>query len=815
MPHLFVRRLRHGLCAAFWACVLTLPALALDLTHAVIVHPATLSVPERNAVAMLTDEVEKRAHVRWTSSTTWPTNGSPVIVLGQVSAWAAFSGPWSAALPAGVEGLSNEGYHVAAAAQGDSRAVLLTGKSPRALLFAVGQLLRQLRLEPGRATLPDGYNITTSPKSPLRGHQLGYRPKTHSYDAWDRRIWEQYYRDLIVFGINAVELIPPRSDDAADSPHFPLPPLEMMIAMSQLADDYALDVWIWYPALDPDYSKPEQIEAALREWRAVFEKLPRIDAVLVPGGDPGHTPPRPLMALLERQTKSLRLLHPKAQMWISPQGFSTEWLGEFLGILKNTPPEWLTGLVFAPQVRMPLPELRAAVPARYPIRHYPDITHTRQCQYPVPDWDGAFAITEGRECINPRPVDEAAIFRLLQPHTIGFITYSEGCNDDVNKAVWSGLGWDPERPVVDILREYSRYYIGEAYTEGFAQGLLALERNWRGPIAANAGIETTLEQFQTMERKATPAQLQNWRFQQALFRAYYDAYTRSRYLYETTLETQALEQLRTAEHAGTTLALKAAAAILDRAQSERVTPDRRARIFELAEALFQSIRMQLSVPRYQAIGVDRGASLDTVDYPLNNRRWLHEQFDRIATLREETNRLAAISGVLNWTNPGPGGFYDDLGNMARQPHLVRGLPFAADPASLFSSKTGFEEGDVVDEGDPAPEGALRLSWIDHAESLYDQPLKLMYRDLDPTARYRVRLVYGGDNPQRRIRFVAGDNVEIHPYQLTEHPYRPQEFDVPRSTYAHGELTLTWTREPGKGGNGRGCQVAEIWLIRQP
>ena len=27
-------------------------------------------------------------------------------------------------------------------------------------------------------------------------------------------------------------------------------------------------------------------------------------------------------------------------------------------------------------------------------------------------------------------------------------------------------------------------------------------------------------------------------------------------------------------------------------------------------------------------------------------------------------------------------------------------------------------GDVVDEGDPAPEGALRFSWIDHAESLY-------------------------------------------------------------------------------------------------
>jgi hypothetical protein len=26
--------------------------------------------------------------------------------------------------------------------------------------------------------------------------------------------------------------------------------------------------------------------------------------------------------------------------------------------------------------------------------------------------------------------------------------------------------------------------------------------------------------------------------------------------------------------------------------------------------------------------------------------------------------------------------------------------------------------------------------------------------------------------------------------------------------------LNWTQEPGAGGNGRGCQVAEVWLIKQ-
>ncbi len=110
-------------------------------------------------------------------------------------------------------------------------------------------------------------------RTALRGHQLGYRPKTNSYDAWDLRQWEQYYRDLIVFGANAVELIPPRSDDAATSPHFPLPPLEMMQGMSGLADKYGLDVWIWYPAMDRDYADPATVQFALKEWGDVFRQL--------------------------------------------------------------------------------------------------------------------------------------------------------------------------------------------------------------------------------------------------------------------------------------------------------------------------------------------------------------------------------------------------------------------------------------------------------------------------------------------------------------------------------------------------------------
>src|SRR2546423_6495413 len=115
-----------------------------------------------------------------------------------------------------------------------------------------------------------------------------------------------------------------------------------------------------------------------------------------------------------------------------------------------------------------LPEIREAIPKKYPVRFYPDITHSVHSQFPAQDWDSAFALTEGREGINPRPLGEATIFRVYNPYTIGFVTYSEGCNDDVNKAVWSGLGWNPDANVKDILVEFSRYFIADTVADAFA-----------------------------------------------------------------------------------------------------------------------------------------------------------------------------------------------------------------------------------------------------------------------------------------------------------------------------------------------------------
>jgi hypothetical protein len=775
----------------------------VDLMRATVVTPETLSVPERTAVRVLVEEVEKRTTVRLPVATRWPADAVPVIAVGPLptaATWAA------AAVRGGTAGPSPgaEGYRIVINTTGrGAPAVLVLGADARGTLFGVGRLLRELRMTSGALGLPVSFSIASAPQVALRGHQLGYRPKTNSYDAWDVPMWEQYIRDLAVFGTNAIELMPPRTDDAPDSPHFTLPQMRMMVEMSRLADEYAQDVWIWYPALDKDYGDPKQVEFALKEWADVLSRLPRVDAVFVPGGDPGHTQPRHLMAMLERQTANLRKYHPKLQMWVSPQGFTKAWMDEFYQILK-TEPAWLTGVVFGPQVRDSLPILRANVPKRYRIRRYPDITHSIRSQYPVQDWDIAHALTSQREQINPRPLDEAVIFRALLPSASDFITYSEGCNDDVNKIVWSGLGWDPGSDVVQILREYSRYFIGDRYTDSFAQGLLALERNWRGPLASNAAVYTTLEQFQAMERAASPRDLRNWRFQQALYRAYYDAHVRSRLLHETAIEERALERLRSVRTGESRQALADAERILGEAQV-RPAAEWRQRVYTLAEALFQSIGQQLSVERYRAISVGRGATLDSFETPLNNTGWLLARFAEAAALGTEPERLAAIERIVRWTNPGPGGYYDDLGNPSLQPHLVRGLPFEEDPQRFKSTLTGF--GYRAD---------WRLSWMTHAESFWDTPLQMRYSGLDPAVQYRVRIVYAGDvfSMDTLIRLVANDKYEIHPPMKKPSPVAQVEYDIPVEATRGGELTLTFSGPAGVGSAGRGNQVAEVWLMRK-
>jgi hypothetical protein len=114
--------------------------------------------------------------------------------------------------------------------------------------------------------------------------------------------------------------------------------------------------------------------------------------------------------------------------------------------------------------------------------------------------------------------------------------------------------------------------------------------------------------------------------------------------------------------------------------------------------------------------------------------------------------------------------------------------------------------------DQAP--GWRRSWCRHAGTLFGQPLRMRYTGLDKEGVYKVRVVYTGDMFQVPIRLTANESIEIHPFLRKPRDMKPVEFDIPQEATSTGSLNLSWHVEPGRGGNGRGCQVAEVWLIKK-
>ncbi|WP_353722192.1 hypothetical protein [Dyadobacter sp. 676] len=788
-----------------------IPALpqSIDLSKSRIFSPTGKAVLSRS-IEILQSEVEKRTGLKLPIAKKLPKNESVILVVAE-SDLSKLPEQFRNAVLALPE-IKSEGFKLAVIPGLNS--VIIAGKDRRGILYGVGRLLRKAEMTEGKLQLPKGLAISTSPRYPMRGHQLGYRPKTNAYDAFTVAGFDQYIRELALFGANTIEILPPRTDDDATSRHMKIPAAQMMVEQSRICKSYGLDVSMWYPNMGKNYVDPDSVARELAEREQVFASLPKLDGVFVPAGDPGELEPDVLFAWLEKEAAVLQKYHPNAKIWVSPQVFrpTQKWFDAFFNHANKEYP-WFGGVVFGPWVKIPVRKIREMLKPTIPIRHYPDITHNYSAQYPVPHWDLAWAMTLGRESINPRPFDEKAIHNALDQYGIGSVSYSEGTNDDVNKFVWSDQDWDPEMPVMETLRDYSRLFLGPQYHETAAQAIVGLERNWRGEVITNDGIDLTLRQWQKMEQNAPLKLMQNPRFQMGLIRAYFDAYTRQRLIYETALEQQARRALTSAGASGTVKAMREAEKVLEKAWKEPILPEYQQKCHDLADSLFKSIGAQLTMKKHGAMS-GRGNFVDLINMPLNDAPYLLDQIKRIEKLGSEAEMVREIDQLLHRTDPGPGGFYDHFGDPESWYRVVPNLPWEEDPGSLQSPRIGFGVGLVgeewVDEiqatgfkGQVTPK-----AWMKQAKTLYDQPLRIRYDNLDPDATYRIRISYTG-RFRSRMKMTTDDGQTIHDFiQTGEQP--TFEFQIPRSATADGQVIFEWTCGEGE----RGSQVTEIWLMKQ-
>ncbi|HOV32543.1 MAG TPA: hypothetical protein PLX23_04190 [Candidatus Hydrogenedens sp.] len=691
--------------------------------------------------------------------------------------------------------LAAEGFGILSSQQSSkSERLWIIGNDNRGVLFGVGKLLRMLNYSQDSIKLIQPIKIIENPISSIRGHQLGYRARANSYDAWNVAQFDQFIRELTFWGVNSIENIP--FQDEQESPLMPVPRREMNRAMSEICKKYGLDYWIWVPA---DFNLNDKAKRAdmLKRHEELYQDCPVLTGIFFPGGDPGDNPPELVIPFLEDLSKLAIRYHPEARIWLSLQNFSLEQSRYVFNYLNKEQPKWFGGLCEGPS-SPPIPYLRQNLPHPYRLRMYPDITHNKPCQYPVPWWDTAFAMTIGREGINPRPVQFAYIHNWFQPYCDGFISYSDGVHDDVNKVIWSAMAWNPQQKIRDVLTEYANVFFGSNISVQSADGILALENNWRGSAIDNGAIEGTLKLWQNLEQTA-PQLKNNWRWQMCLVRAYYDAYVREKLIYEQQLEEQANQILQSADAIGSEQAIQKASEILNKAVSEPVPADLRERIINLYDDLFRSIGLQSSVEKYSASGGKRGASLDYIDIPLNNRWWLEDQFQAIQQLSSEKEKTKRLNAIALWENPGIGSFYDDVGNTAKSPHVKRCEVHYTNPTKEAWPESNFW---WFDEG----KSRKRISWLSSLERG-----EALYQGLHTNSKYLLR-ISGVGKPTITIDGKEAISLDKKEMKLGEF----KEYIVPEDSVQDREITVKWCFPPEdihKDWEYQ-SQICEMWLLKQ-
>ena len=775
-----------------------------DFSKAVIFADKNASAVEQKAVVVLAEEIFKRTGFDLKTVYKFPNNAGAVIAVG--GNW--LPSPPAIALVAGMQKPGSEGYRLAIKNTGKSLCAVI-GADDRGVLYGVGKLLRLMHWSEGKLLLPLETTISDAPQFPIRGHQLAYRPKTNAYDAWSPAIFDQYIRELALFGANTIDILPPGTDDETTNDLMKYDPLEMMVTLSEIIHSYGLETGVWYPNMFAEDIDEKSLAEEDAQRNKVFSRVPYIDHLFIPGGDPGRLFPNMLFAVSQRFITIAKKYHPAVKLWISPQTFcpSEAWSEEFYAELKKEP-DWLYGVTFAPWVRDNIDVLRKRTPKRYPIRNYADICHTLRCQYPVPKWDLTLALTLGREFVNPRPNDEKHIHNLYCKYMAGSVCYSEGINDDLNKFVWLDQEWNAKTPVKQTLVEYGRLFIASDATKEIAAGLLLLEDNLRGDFAQNPSVCKAWALWTGLEDRLSGFALNNYRFELHLLRACFDYYQQQRLLYERSLEAQALKTLTGGNAANIDVCIEKARQILGKAQTQKILPELADKINHLADLLFEHIGAQLTVTRHQAAAWDRGAFVECLNIPLNDKRYILTQLDEAEKLKSPVEKAHAVTNnIVHRTDPGEGGFYDDFGSNISWQRLENHDNYKNDPGFFKTPLLSFLMPPPHDKDDKLN---VPLAWRQNVYTLYQTPLFINYDGLDPDAAYVIRTVYGKYHPLH-ITLQAGENgdILIHDEIFVNEPFVTAENPLPKAAYKDGNLRLKLTVRDGE----RGPNVSEIFITR--
>ncbi len=424
---------------------------------------------------------------------------------------------------------SAEGFAVKMVTLDNAPAIIAVGTDNRGVLYAAGEILRQMEL--GKQSVRfKTFEVSTAPAYRFRGAnnpQGGTMRKYTKSRAWTTDEWKNVILDYALAGANC--FYAEEWGSTSERTRF-LKSFDLMTTVGIRPNQYygetpeawksgGLADWEWIKSNWVCPSIPEAREALLKQWTEKLKTLGDHDILRFYAGDPGGCrderckPWGKTFALLCEDISKIALkIHPDLIVLIANQDLTNEGDFAIFDYLSEKSQEWLYGIAYGPGsnamtwyfrnqlndqmfeypgygwLNRYLAETLNALPKDQKIVHYSDITHWIMAQYNVENPERNIAKSFGRRTWHTRPVALHEIFQAIMPFSQGDIIYTEGYHDHFNQYFWHRLLMNPHRSAKEVTDEYCKIYFGEKASDLMTQAIFQLEKNIELPLATNDGI---------------------------------------------------------------------------------------------------------------------------------------------------------------------------------------------------------------------------------------------------------------------------------------------------------------------------------------
>ncbi|QDT49093.1 hypothetical protein Pan258_31400 [Symmachiella dynata] len=752
----------------------------------------------------------------------------------------------------------------------DNDVLLAAGVDQRGVLYAAGEILRQLDIKEKSLEIPDTLDVRTAPAFAIRGTQYGQSgvaKRLAKVRDWTPAETQRVILDYALAGANTFSTGP--------GPMFDFIKSFGLMTQGGFGANTGPGPPEWnakesigrigYLCL----SVPAARAAQLKRCEDQFRSSPTYDFVKFHGGDGGGCEcdlcdPYGLkfIKLVEKMAAIIHKYHPTTKIYFTNQKFDNADDNAIFKYLQEQPRDWLWGWGYGPGSdatswqpghrqthRMDLfrypgfgpyglypREILRQLPPRHQLVYYNEITHWRYAQhayiqmYPRADRDGELPPrTSGHEIYERRPDQGLTmvydrltfyawprfyhrVFNDLMRYGVGDITHSSGHHDHFNQWMWQRLLWAPRTSVEDVVDEYCQTWFGREAAPLMAKAIFQLEENLEEdpstPLIEKKGIDRNYLLVSQAGAAMPKIHLQNnWLWRQFMQKAALDKYTQLAVRQQTELQAKIEKNIAQALTEGDV------ATAIDHSLASLDALDESAEMAQLREEAGR-----LGEESNALFGV-RNEGYFNLKHDFLGLGWLRRQLEH-AKQADGDNQVELLQMIVDYENPGPDGYYDNLGTSNRAPHVVKGYPY--DHGQPYVSM-------MLSEGNRPSQRSMHFTQ-DESEGV-----TLKYHDLDPNARYRVRFTfvrpwyqsrYAERMNQKSQTILADDLVLAEDQPLPERMSEFFTFDIPQTATRDGELTIQLRkakdvangprveREQWRNSGGWGTLVSEVWLMKQ-